>query len=287
MRNIKQKKFKVIILTIIITFTIIFCYWQNNDILITELSFSSEKVPSAYNDFVIVQISDLHNKSFGKNQSTLIKKVENSKPDIIVITGDLIDRNTKNPDNALILIDSLINIAPIYYVTGNHEATSKIYNELIFKLSEKGITLSDDKKILIEKENSKIEIIGLSDPTFKNNDYLLSDDADYIDNHLSKLVDVEDNLFKILLSHRPELIDIYAKYNIDIVFTGHAHGGQIRLPFIGGLYAPNQGILPKYTTGSYLKNNTTEIVSRGLGNSLFPFRIFNRPEIIVCKLKSI
>ena len=200
MINIKQKKAKVIIFSIIITFIVIFCYWQNNDILITELSFSSEKLPSAFNDFVIVQISDLHNKSFGKNQSALVKKIENSNPDIIVITGDLIDRNTKNPDNALILIDSIINIAPIYYVTGNHEAASKIYTELIFKLSEKGVIITDDKKILIEKENSKIEIIGLSDPTFNNNDLLFSDDADYIDNNLSKLVDVDDTSFKILTS---------------------------------------------------------------------------------------
>lgn len=108
--------------------------------------------------------------------------------------------------------------------------------------------------------------------------------GDYIE---SALKDVDDEeTFQVLLSHRPELLSLYSKYGIDLVFSGHAHGGQVRIQFIGGLIAPNQGLLPTYTSGEHIANDTTMIVNRGLGNSLFPLRVFNRPEIVVVTLRT-
>jgi predicted MPP superfamily phosphohydrolase len=144
----------------------------------------------------------------------------------------------------------------------------------------------DDKITSIEVGGSFIDLIGMTDPSFTQSDYLEYNTTQLLNQKLKRLTKDKSETFKILLSHRPELFDIYKDNKMNLAFCGHAHGGQIRLPFIGGLVAPNQGFFPKYTSGTYSKEDTTMIVSRGLGNSLFPFRIFNRPEIIVVTLQT-
>jgi len=134
------------------------------------------------------------------------------------------------------------------------------------------------------KGNGKIEILGLSDPDFLTTSYLEGTNSSKLRGYLERLSD--DSAFQILLCHRPELFDIYVKENIDLIFSGHAHGGQFRIPFVGGLVAPDQGLFPKYTSGAYTQNKSTMIVSRGLGNSIIPIRIFNRPEIVVVTLRN-
>ncbi|HCX05009.1 MAG TPA: phosphoesterase, partial [Clostridiales bacterium] len=131
-------------------------------------------------------------------------------------------------------------------------------------------------------DNESINIMGLKDPAFLSSNYLEGINTREIEEFLSTYESRKD--FEIVLSHRPELLNLYEKYNIDIIFAGHAHGGQIRLPFIGGILAPDQGFFPKYDEGRYDGGNTTMYVSRGLGNSIFPIRVFNRPELVVVNL---
>ncbi|MCK9217812.1 MAG: metallophosphoesterase [Firmicutes bacterium] len=275
LRRFRKRKSMFIIILISIS---LFFLWQNNDITVTEINYYNDKIPDGFNGYSIIHISDLHNKSFGKNQEYLLKKVRIAEPDIIVITGDLIDRRKYDLDIAMKFIDGAMKIAPIYYVSGNHEAWSKDYKNISQRLLDYGVKILDDNKVALKEGKHEIEILGLSDPDFLTSNYLEGTDLSKLKEELSKLSD--DSTFQILLFHRPELFDLYTDENIDIIFSGHAHGGQFRIPLIGGLVAPDQGLFPKYTSGAYVRNQSTLIVSRGLGNSIIPVRIFNRPEII-------
>lgn len=262
----------------------IFCFWQNNSIVISNYTHRSRKIPSAFHGYKVLHISDLHNKMFGKNQDYLIKKIKASSPDIIVITGDLIDRRRFDLDTAMCFINKAVDIAPIYYVSGNHEAWSGKYDQIKQSLKDAGVLILDDTSLELLKGENSIQLLGLSDPDFLTSNYLDGTNTKKLELQLKQWSN--DINYKILLSHRPELFSLYIENNIDLIFSGHAHGGQIRLPFLGGLIAPDQGFFPKYTSGPYKNGNTTMFVSRGLGNSIFPFRVFNRPEIVVVTLKS-
>ena len=282
---IKYKKRRILlIVAFIIASMSLFCVWQNNDITTTQITYSNAKIPDEFNGYTIVQISDLHNKEFGKNQGRLLQKVRAVSPDIIVVTGDLVDRRKYDLDTAMIFIKGAVEIAPVYFVSGNHEAWSGDYKNISQRLLSYGVTILDDNKIKLIKNQANIEILGLSDPDFATSNYMEGTKSSKLKEQLMILSD--DSVFQILLSHRPELIDVYANENIDIIFSGHAHGGQIRIHFIGGLVAPDQGLFPKYTSGAYTQNQSTLFVSRGLGNSIIPVRIFNRPEIVAVTLQS-
>ena len=181
-------------------------------------------------------------------------------------------------------INKAVDIAPIYYVSGNHEAWSGKYDQIKQSLKDAGVLILDDTSLELLKGENSIQLLGLSDPDFLTSNYLDGTNTKKLELQLKQWSN--DINYKILLSHRPELFSLYIENNIDLIFSGHAHGGQIRLPFLGGLIAPDQGFFPKYTSGPYKNGNTTMFVSRGLGNSIFPFRVFNRPEIVVVTLKS-
>lgn len=250
-----------------------FLYWQDNAIVCSQLVYTKH-VPKAFDGYKILHISDLQNKVFGKKQQTLLYKAECSAPDCIVITGDLIDRNRTNIQAAMDLIHGLVTIAPVYYVSGNHEHQSGQYDNLVELLVEEGVTVLDNGKSIIQRGEDRMVLLGLADKSVNP----------YYNSVLRMLSKEHTNDFTLLLSHRPELFSDYVKHHISLVCSGHAHGGQIRLPFIGGLFAPHQGFFPKYTAGMYTEQDTTMVVSRGLGNSTFPFRIGNRPELVVITL---
>ncbi len=280
------KKFLIknyIKLIVIAVFLVCFSYFENNSIVISKFEVKSEKLPKSFNNFKIVQISDLHNKVFYKDNNTLVAKIKSQNPDIIVITGDLVDRGKYNEENAISFIDKIKPIAPIYYVNGNHEGWSGKFPSLEKKLKERGVHVLRNESVYYEKGKEKIVILGVDDPAFNTNSHA----DDYMNEDIMKneLLNIDKKNFNILLSHRPELFDVYVHNNIDLVFAGHAHGGQVIIPFIGGIIAPNQGFWPKYYKGMYIKDTTTMVVSRGLGNSVAPQRIFNRPEIISMTLK--
>ncbi len=270
----------IFLLLIIITYTVIY---NNSNLKITSYTYTSSRLPESFNNYVICHISDLHNKSFGDNQEKLINKVEEINPNIIVITGDLIDSKNYDLDIALNFINEATKIVPIYYVSGNHEATSGKYNEIKKELTKRNVIVLDNDYSIVENKNDRIAILGLSDSSFLPSE--VEDQTKYYLNDIIKQID-ETIEFKILLAHRPETFTTYVEHDINLVFSGHTHGGQIRIPFIGGIVAPNQGLFPKYDSGKFKESNTTMYISNGLGNSIIPIRINNNPEIIKITLKN-
>lgn len=282
-KHILTKKKTICILSGILLILIVWTAWGNAALELNTYTISSRGLPDAFDGYRIAQVSDLHNAEFGGGNQRLLDMLREAEPDMISITGDLIDSRKTNIAVALAFAEEAVRIAPCYYVSGNHEARVPEYRELKAGLEAAGVTVLDDARVEIEISGKSITIIGVNDPSFLA-DYLTSDAA-VMDRKLSELSS-EDTSFTILLSHRPELFDTYAAHDMDLVLTGHAHGGQFRLPLIGGLIAPNQGLFPKYDDGLYSEGNTNMIVSRGLGNSIIPFRFNNRPEVVLIELKS-
>ncbi|KAB2441473.1 metallophosphoesterase [Bacillus luti] len=277
----KKTKRIILVIGILVSFSI-FLYVQNNLISITEVKITSNKIPSSFKGFKILQISDLHNKKFGDSQETLIQKVKIIHPDIIAITGDLIDSKSYDPEVSMELIRELVKKYPVYFVTGNHEKWSGKYNDLEKELKKHHVTVLRNEHVSIRKGEQKINLLGIDDPEFVTGN---RDEGNIVKDEIIKAkIEIQPDTYNVLLSHRPEFLTEYADEQIDVVLSGHAHGGQVRLPFIGGVVAPNQGILPTYTAGLYEKQNTSMVVSRGLGNSIIPQRIFNRPELVVVQL---
>ncbi len=258
-----------------------YLYWGNNSLTVSNYLIKNSKIPESFRGFKIVQLSDLHNKDF---KGRLSEKVKELSPDIIVITGDLIDSRRTDIPVAEKLITELKSTAPIYYITGNHESRIESYPELRKMLESHGVSVLDGKTVEIERNGEKITLTGIDDARSFGSG-LLSECEILFSQKLKELSESKGEGYGILLSHRPELIDIYAEHGFDLALTGHAHGGQIRLPFVGGILTPNQGFFPEYDAGEFKKGDTTMIVSRGLGNSVFPFRIGNRPDIVLCELK--
>lgn len=274
--NKRSKSLKWLQRTIVIIVCMsLFFWWQNNGITVTKIEVNNENIPSNFEGYTIVQVSDLHNKEFGNDQYKLLEKIKKIKPDMIVVTGDLIDSNRTNIQIAIDFIDGASELAPIYYVTGNHEAASGVYQELKSKLVEYRVNVLEDDKIYIHRGEQKLSLIGLQDTSFGGVDKM----KQVLTNEL-----VDEEEYTIVLSHRPEYFPIYAESKVDLVFSGHAHGGQVRIPFIGGVIAPGQGFFPKLTEGIHHNGDTSMIISRGLGNSIIPVRIFNRPELVVVTL---
>lgn len=255
--------------------------WANQALQLNTYAFINENLPAQFNGFKIAHVSDLHNSKIGNTKA--IDLLKEGNPDIIAITGDLVDSRRTNVDRALAFIEQAVKIAPCYYCTGNHEAQLEEEHNLKQRLSTLGVTVLDDKKVEIDRNGDKLVLMGIDDPIFKEEMY--SSEKVAVKSILDGLVEVADG-FTMLLSHRPELFEVYADYGIDLVLSGHVHGGQIRLPFIGGLYGPSQGLFPKYDAGAYCKDETTMYVSRGVGNSAFPLRFNNRPEIILITMQT-
>lgn len=251
--------------------------YQNKNIQITKYDITNSKIPKSFDKFRIVQISDYHNGTFAKNNEKLIQKIFDCNPDIIVITGDLFDGKDKDFSLCFDLIERLIKLAPVYFVTGNHEKSIKECQDLKQHLEEIGVTVLENEMTSIERNGESISLLGIQDLNFHKK-------TKNIQSVIQGLM--KENTYNILLSHRPEIFEDYVCSNVDLVFTGHTHGGQFRIPFIGGIYAPHQGFFPKYDAGLFVKNNTTMIVNRGLGQSSIPLRLNNNPEIVSVELHS-
>lgn len=255
--------------------------WCNKALIVSEINIHSNRLPSSFDGFKIAHISDLHNEEFGDNNETLLSMLQKCNPDIIVITGDIIDSYDTNIDVSLKFVKKAIEIAPCYYVSGNHESRIEDFKDMESKMEGMGVIVLKNESTTIQKGEDRITIAGLEDPAFYET-YLLEEESN-VENKLKETLKKREE-FVLLLSHRPELFEMYVKEDVDVIFSGHAHGGQIILPLIGALFAPNQGLFPTYTSGVYSENNTNLVVSRGLGNSLIPFRINNRPEIVLVTL---
>ena len=257
-------------------------YMENQALELNTYAISSQRLPTLFDGFRVAQVSDLHNAEMGKDNEKLLATLQEAKPDIIVLTGDLIDSRKTKVDVALNFAENAMQIAPCYYVTGNHEARVQEYTVLKEGLTSLGVTILENTHTEVKLSGEKITLLGVNDPSFQT-DYLLGNAEAVMREELSTLTSETDG-FTILLSHRPELFDIYVEFGIDLVFSGHAHGGQFRLPFIGGMFAPNQGLFPKYDGGIFTQDGTNMVVSRGVGNSLIPFRVNNKPEVVLIEL---
>ncbi len=282
-RRPARRRAKRILFVLLFFLFLLWIYVGNTRIQITELTYTSKKLPQAFDEFRIAHLSDVHNGQFGEKQNHLLEQLEKTRPDIIVITGDLIDSRRPSLSPAMELIEGAVKIAPVYYVTGNHEARTRVFTSLKKELEEAKVHLLDDSILPLTKDQASIHIMGLRDPEF----FSLSSREETSWMFLSKLEEMkkESQDFTILLSHRPEHFATYVESGVDLVFSGHAHGGQFRIPFIGGLIAPHQGFFPKYTSGLYQEKNTTMVVSRGIGNSIILVRVNNPPEIILLELR--
>ena len=265
--------------------------WSNVTVKTSKYTISDENIPEEFDGYTIVQISDLHNAEFGKDNEQLVKRIKKQEPNLIVLTGDIVDSNTDNFEKIKTFINKLSEIAPCYYVTGNHEAQfgKSRFNSLKETIEESGVCFLDNKVTEIHSDEDIIKILGFEDPDVKGDILEVYTCEDVINSDYKYVKDnIDDEIgssFTIALSHRPEAFESYVKNGINVVFTGHAHGGQFRVPFVGGLIAPGQGLFPKYDAGVYSKENTHMVVSRGLGNSIIPIRINNRPELVVVTLK--
>ena len=247
--------------------------WGNRAITTSEYRIISPKLPNAFEGFRIAQVSDLHNDPFGREYCNLAAAVKAAQPHIIAITGDMLDARRTNIPRALEAARQLLTIAPCYYVKGNHEARNPRYAEFEAGLRNLGVTVLRCENLPLEHHGARITLMGIDCP-YGDEDY-----PAYL-HTLAK----EAEGFTLLLAHHPEQFERYCESGIDLALCGHTHGGQLRLPFIGGVIAPHQGFFPKYDAGLYEQGNTKMIISRGLGNSLFPLRINNRPELVVVEL---
>ena len=241
--------------------------WANTALEVNVWTVEDGELPPAFAGLRIAQVSDLHNTAQWPEAADALAEAQ---PDIILLTGDLIDSRRTDIDAALELVREAVRIAPCYYVPGNHESRIREWPRLRQGLLDAGVRVLENEKETLERNGERITLLGLTDPDF-GTDPAAS---------LEALTAGEG--YTILLSHRPELFALYAQYGVDLVFSGHAHGGQVRIPFVGGLIAPNQGFFPEYDAGLYSRKGTQMLVSRGVGNSIIPLRINNRPEIIVC-----
>lgn len=282
MRN--KRLFWILALAFVIVGVLIgWVLWANTAPQTTQYTITSKDLPDSFTGFRIAQVSDLHNTAFGDNNYKLLDILRQEDISIIVITGDLADS-----DNLSVAIDfarQAAQIAPTYYVTGNHEAYISNYTQLEKDLTACGVTVLHNETVLLQRDGESIALSGIDDPQFG----AVPSGVSQTEITANRLDQLRDNgcEYRILLAHRPEKVETYAFYNYDLVLCGHAHGGQFRLPFIGGLYAPNQGWLPQYDCGLYTVSGTQMVVSRGLGNSGFPLRFNNRPEIVIIQLNSL
>ena len=261
----------------------------NSRLTVSAYEYRSAKVPKSFSGFKILQVSDLHNRTFGEGQRGLVSAVEEQAPDIIAVTGDLVDRRHTDIFSAFCFIRKAVSLRPVYFVTGNHEEMSGHADRLIRVLSAAGVNVLDARRETIRRGADAIRIAGIPDPSRYGVDsgVVRADVRQIIKELLKSVLGGATGALNILLAHRPELADIYSECGADIALCGHVHGGQIRLPYLGGLYSPGQGLFPRLSAGITPHGGTALVISRGLGNSLFPLRVFNPPELVVVKLVSV
>lgn len=271
-------EYLVIVLSAIafIVLIIVFLFFQNNKI---DKTFYTIKSSEIANECRIIQLSDLHSKPF----SRVLDETRALNPNIICVTGDYINDHGKNKDKMLKYAKELCKIADVYYITGNHERRLDYFDNLMLELSDAGFSVLLNQYAYNEKYN--ISILGLDENQAGFEDYKARKNGTFVYKDMSRYINEleKSNGFKLLLSHFPENFEgvkemNYSKYDFDLQLSGHAHGGQFCLPFIGPVFSPGQGLFPKYAKGSFGEKPRL-IISRGLGNAEFPFRLFNHPEI--------
>lgn len=295
-----KKKYYIIALLVLVASVVWNLYWNSN-IVVHTYTYSGEDIPESFDEFRIVQLTDIHFVRSEEQGELIYQKTVEQAPDIICITGDLVDsryyaaHGVEGEEHTLNLVKKLVEQAPVYFVYGNHEMIlldDPQNNAFKVALEEMGVQIINNEVIhcAMEKGGESIYIAGIQDPSTLYKDYryaFLSSNGERMEAMLDAVtVGIRNEDCFILLSHRPEYLEMYDQYPIDLCLTGHAHGGQFRFPIIGGVYAPGQGFFPKYTAGLYATDDLEMYVGTGIGNSVIPVRIFNPPEILTIVLES-
>lgn len=266
----KKKYLLLLLIPILLIYLIL---GLTNKLVVTHYDYYNPKIPAEFNNYKILQISDLHCKNFGTEQSELISSIQNCNPDIIVLTGDIIDNRQTSVKAVYDLITGLNQQYPIYFVTGNHElepSAAKSYSDMLDIFKSFQVILLDDSSIALEKNNQKIYLYGQK---FRSK---------YVTNYLEP---INENHFNILLYHASDFFDLIAPFHYDLVLSGHIHGGVVRLPIVGGLLNADGSWFPKYDRGMYTIQPSTLIASAGLGDASLP-RFYNNPELVLITLHS-
>lgn len=272
----KRRK-KLIILAVILLFLLWACDARLKTVVYT---MESDKLD---NKITLALITDLHSDRYGKEQKTLIGAIDEKNPDIVLLGGDIFD-DDGDYEYTETTLKHLADKYPCYYVTGNHEYWGKDAENILEIVDSYGVKILSGDCDTVEISGQTVNICGIDDPDVT----YYFEDALNTEEQLAAAESIADTSnYTILLSHRPELVDIYDEYEFDLVLSGHAHGGQWRIPgILNGLYAPNQGLFPKYAGGRYDHEGWTHIVSRGLARESTPIpRIFNRPELVIVEIK--
>lgn len=251
---------------------------SREDLEISRYEVASQKLPESFDGFKIVQLSDLHGAEFGEDGMGLVEKVKELEPDIIALTGDFV---TDEGDLAAVkkLAGRLTELCPVYFVSGNHEFGSGLAIKVRNILERAGVKYLSNEYLTISRGEDEILLGGVEDP-LAYADMLSPDEL------AQKMNDAAPDAFKILLGHRNYWMTEYPELPVDLIFCGHAHGGLIRIPGVGGLIGTDRRLFPDFDAGEYNNGRYTLIVSRGLGNSVSIPRIFNRPEIVCVELSS-
>ena len=251
---------------------------SREDLEISRYEVASQKLPESFDGFKIVQLSDLHGAEFGEDGMGLVEKVKELEPDIIALTGDFV---TDEGDLAAVekLAARLVKLCPVYFVSGNHEFGSGLAVKVRNILERAGVKYLSNEYLTINRGEDEILLGGVEDP-LAYADMLSPDEL------AQKMNDAAPDAFKILLGHRNYWMTEYPELPVDLIFCGHAHGGLIRIPGVGGLIGTDRRLFPDFDAGEYNNGRYTLIVSRGLGNSVSIPRIFNRPEIVCVELSS-
>ena len=273
---------------LVLALLVLLVYWGNTDIKTDAAVYTSPALPAAFDGLRIVQLSDLHSREFGADNRRLYQAVEAAAPDLIFLTGDLVDEYAAEPVPYARRVGAALSaIAPTYYVTGNHEWAhgNAVVEEIKTALREAGVTVLSNEFVPLERSGQTLLIAGIDDPNGYADQRSPAELA-------ARIYEAYDDPFWLLLAHRNNLFNgRYCRLGADLTFSGHAHGGIWRLPFTDGLVDTNLHLLPSFTSGFY--HCTDEacagaevFVSRGLGNSpRWAFRLFNRPQVAVITLK--
>lgn len=236
----------------------------------------SEKVEATIR---LVVISDLHSASFGEGQEVLLEMIAAQNPDLILLAGDIVEDNLPE-DAGYLFLQNVVEIAPTYYVMGNHEFWSGFAGGIRHEATKLGVNVLRNEMGEVFVGEQSVAIYGIDDPEFVKYEHRDGDDWAVALQNLWNESSFDG--FKILISHHPEQVELFKRFDFDLIVSGHTHGGQVRIPFLlNGLAAPDQGFFPKYAGGEYvLDEETTLIVSRGTVVNFYP-RVFNRPEVVV------
>lgn len=243
----------------------------------TEYSLSFDNLPAAFDGFRIVQLSDVHGAVFGAGNERLLRAVAAAEPDLIALTGDLADRDTDLEDTDQLLA-GLAEIAPLYYVSGNHEWSEDLLEPLQVLFQRRGVRYLRNEYLTLERADQHIVLAGVEDPNGWR-DQLRPDAL------AARIRETYPEDFVLLLGHRNDFLEKYPTLPVDLILCGHAHGGVIRIPGVGGLLGTNRELFPDYTAGVYTGETYRLLVSRGLGRMRGIPRIFNNPEVVALTLR--